>query len=72
MLSGGTQYFKNRGDDKHAGRTALKTFAKQQKLYAYYSIRVSMSSEWLIKEILGWGHWTWRWGNSQRCEKVDY
>ena len=31
-----------------------------------------MSSVWLIREIFGWGHWTWRWGNSQRCEKVDY
>ena len=30
-----------------------------------------MSSVWLIREIFGWGHWTWRWGNSQRCEKVD-
>ncbi|KAJ7190007.1 hypothetical protein GGX14DRAFT_607429 [Mycena pura] len=34
--------------------------------------RVSMSSVWLIRELFGWGHWTWRWGNSQRCEKVDY
>ncbi|KAJ7216302.1 hypothetical protein GGX14DRAFT_391150 [Mycena pura] len=33
---------------------------------------VSMSSVWLIRELFGWGHWTWRWGNSQRCEKVDY
>jgi len=55
VLSGGTQDFKNRGDDKHAGRTALKTFAIRHKLCAYYSIRVSMSSVWLIKEILGWG-----------------
>ncbi|KAJ7212576.1 hypothetical protein GGX14DRAFT_393477 [Mycena pura] len=31
-----------------------------------------MSSVWLIRELFGWGHWTWRWGNSQRCEKVDY
>ena len=54
VLSGGTQDFKNRGDDKHAGRTALKTFAIQQKLCAYYSNRLSMSSEWLNREILGW------------------
>src|ERR1700761_4700424 len=58
--------------DKHAGRTAIKTFANDIKLHVYYSIRVSMSSVWLIREIFGWGHWTWRWGNSQRCEKVDY
>ncbi|KAJ7229936.1 hypothetical protein GGX14DRAFT_383897 [Mycena pura] len=42
------------------------------ELHVYYSIRVSMSSVWLIRELIGWGHWTWRWGNSQRCEKVDY
>src|SRR6201996_764426 len=59
-------------NDKHAGRTAIKTFANDTKLHVYYSIRVSMSSVWLIREIFGWGHWTWRWGNSQRCEKVDY
>ncbi|KAJ7210885.1 hypothetical protein GGX14DRAFT_394504 [Mycena pura] len=58
--------------DKHAGRTAIKTFANDIKLHVYYSIRVSMSSVWLIRELFGWGHWTWRWGNSQRCEKVDY
>ncbi|KAJ7189476.1 hypothetical protein GGX14DRAFT_408783 [Mycena pura] len=22
-----------------------------------------MSSVWLIRELFGWGHWTWRWGN---------
>ncbi|KAJ7196548.1 hypothetical protein GGX14DRAFT_403263 [Mycena pura] len=58
--------------DKHAGRTAIKTFANDTKFHVYYSIRVSMSSVWLIREIFGWGHWTWRWGNSQRCEKVGY
>ncbi|KAJ7230346.1 hypothetical protein GGX14DRAFT_384303 [Mycena pura] len=31
-----------------------------------------MSFVWLIRELFSWGHWTWRWGNSQRCEKVDY
>ncbi|KAJ7193467.1 TPR-like protein [Mycena pura] len=36
------------------------------------SIRVSMSSEWLIRELFSWDHWTWRWGNSQRSEKVDF
>ncbi|KAJ7204190.1 hypothetical protein GGX14DRAFT_398496 [Mycena pura] len=58
--------------DKHAGRTAVKTFANDIKLHVYYSTRVSMSSVWLIRELFGWGHWTWRWGHSQRCEKVDY
>ncbi|KAJ7213961.1 hypothetical protein GGX14DRAFT_392733 [Mycena pura] len=45
--------------DKHAGRTAIKTFANDIKLHVYYSTRVSMSSIWLIRELFSWGHWTW-------------
>ena len=29
----GHSRFKNRGDDKHAGRTAIKTFANDLKLH---------------------------------------
>src|SRR6201996_3770959 len=59
----GSQLIFRCASDKHVGRTAIKTFANDLKLHVYYSIRVSMSSVWLIREIFGWGHWTWRWGN---------
>ncbi|KAJ7189798.1 hypothetical protein GGX14DRAFT_607876 [Mycena pura] len=60
-----------RGQEAPARRTA-RAWLQTHAAAAGSAPTVSMSSVWLIRELFGWGHWTWRWGNSQRCEKVDY